>query len=168
MKKCAIDSDQIEFLGFVFVKKRCCDDQHRAVVNRAEPRHEAKGDERRKRQEMQELSETQTARDPQFHNKRSNPFTPVEIVVLRGINQIESRHPANYTRRKHKRRKIDVSRLGDPRADRSNRQRQSEKEMRRSLRKLLDYKAERILFAHGTPILSGASDRLQKLLDSDL
>ena len=44
----------------------------------------------------------------------------------------------------------------------------SEKEMRRSLRKLLDYKAERILFAHGTPILSGASDRLQKLLDSDL
>ncbi len=44
----------------------------------------------------------------------------------------------------------------------------SQKEMRRSLRKLLDYTAERILFAHGTPILSGASDRLQKLLDSDL
>jgi len=44
----------------------------------------------------------------------------------------------------------------------------NEKEMRRSLRKLLDYKAERILFAHGTPILSGASDRLQKLLDSNL
>ena len=44
----------------------------------------------------------------------------------------------------------------------------NEKEMRRSLRKLLDYKAERILFAHGMPILSGASDRLQALLDSDL
>jgi glyoxylase-like metal-dependent hydrolase (beta-lactamase superfamily II) len=42
-----------------------------------------------------------------------------------------------------------------------------EKEMRRSLRKLLDYKTERILFAHGTPILSGASDRLQRLLRSD-
>jgi hypothetical protein len=40
--------------------------------------------------------------------------------------------------------------------------------MRRSLRKLLDYKAERMLFAHGMPILSGASDRLQRLLDSDL
>jgi len=44
----------------------------------------------------------------------------------------------------------------------------NEKEMRRSLRKLLDYKAERILFAHGTPILSGASNRLRDLLDSNL
>lgn len=42
----------------------------------------------------------------------------------------------------------------------------NEKEMRRSLRKLLDYKAEHILFAHGTPILSRASDRLQQLLDA--
>jgi glyoxylase-like metal-dependent hydrolase (beta-lactamase superfamily II) len=44
----------------------------------------------------------------------------------------------------------------------------NEKEMRRSLRKLLKYIADRILFAHGLPILSGASDRLQRLLDSDL
>jgi glyoxylase-like metal-dependent hydrolase (beta-lactamase superfamily II) len=43
----------------------------------------------------------------------------------------------------------------------------NENEMRRSLRKLLRYKADRILFAHGSPILSGASDRLQALLDSD-
>jgi hypothetical protein len=44
----------------------------------------------------------------------------------------------------------------------------NEKEMRRSLRKLLDYKAERILLAHGTPILSGASDRLKSLLGADV
>jgi glyoxylase-like metal-dependent hydrolase (beta-lactamase superfamily II) len=43
----------------------------------------------------------------------------------------------------------------------------NEKEMRRSLRKLLGYKAQRILFAHGTPILSGVSDRLRGLLGSD-
>jgi glyoxylase-like metal-dependent hydrolase (beta-lactamase superfamily II) len=43
----------------------------------------------------------------------------------------------------------------------------NEKEMRRSLQKLLDYKAERMLFAHGTPILSGASDRFRGLLGSD-
>ena len=43
----------------------------------------------------------------------------------------------------------------------------NEKEMRRSLRKLVRYKADRILFAHGSPILSGASDRLQALLDSN-
>jgi glyoxylase-like metal-dependent hydrolase (beta-lactamase superfamily II) len=44
----------------------------------------------------------------------------------------------------------------------------NQKQMRRSLRKLLDYKAERILFAHGTPILSGASDRLKRLLGADV
>jgi glyoxylase-like metal-dependent hydrolase (beta-lactamase superfamily II) len=42
------------------------------------------------------------------------------------------------------------------------------KEMRRSLRKLPARHAERLLFAHGTPILSGASARLQQLLDLDL
>jgi glyoxylase-like metal-dependent hydrolase (beta-lactamase superfamily II) len=40
-------------------------------------------------------------------------------------------------------------------------------EMRRSLRKLLTHKAERILFAHGPPILSAASARLQQLVDGD-
>lgn len=42
------------------------------------------------------------------------------------------------------------------------------KQMRKSLQKLLRYKAERILFAHGTPILSGANGRLRGLLDVDL
>ena len=44
----------------------------------------------------------------------------------------------------------------------------NQKQMRRSLRKLLAYKAERMLFAHGTPILSGVSQKLRALLDSDL
>ena len=44
----------------------------------------------------------------------------------------------------------------------------NEKEMHRSLRKLLACKAERMLFAHGTPILSAASDRLKGLLESKL
>lgn len=36
--------------------------------------------------------------------------------------------------------------------------------MRRSLEKILDYSFERVLFAHGTPILSGACARLERLL----
>lgn len=44
----------------------------------------------------------------------------------------------------------------------------NEKQMRRSLRKLLNYKAERMLFAHGTPILSAATARLRELLDADI
>ena len=42
------------------------------------------------------------------------------------------------------------------------------RQMRHSLRKLLRYNAERILFAHGMPILSGAHGRLRQLLDVDL
>jgi len=41
----------------------------------------------------------------------------------------------------------------------------NEKQMRRSMQKLLDYKAERILFAHGVPILAVASERLRALLN---
>lgn len=37
--------------------------------------------------------------------------------------------------------------------------------MRKSLRKLLDYAFNRMLFAHGTPVLSGARERLRRLLD---
>jgi Metallo-beta-lactamase superfamily len=41
------------------------------------------------------------------------------------------------------------------------------KEMRRSLSKLLDYSFDRILFAHGMPILSRARERLEQLLKGD-
>jgi glyoxylase-like metal-dependent hydrolase (beta-lactamase superfamily II) len=43
----------------------------------------------------------------------------------------------------------------------------NEKQMRQSLRKLLACRAERMLFAHGIPILSGASERLQDLMGND-
>jgi len=43
----------------------------------------------------------------------------------------------------------------------------NEKQMRSSLGQLLSRPAERLLFAHGTPILSGATARLRRLLDAD-
>ena len=43
-----------------------------------------------------------------------------------------------------------------------------EKQMRRSLRNLLSCKAARMLFAHGTPILSAASERLERVLEANL
>ena len=39
------------------------------------------------------------------------------------------------------------------------------KQMRKSLRQLLDYRFDRILFAHGMPILGRGQARLQELLD---
>ena len=44
----------------------------------------------------------------------------------------------------------------------------NQKQMRRSLQKLMDYQAERILFAHGRPILSSVSERFRGLLDNNL
>ena len=41
----------------------------------------------------------------------------------------------------------------------------NQKRMRTSLHQFLERPAERILFAHGTPILSGATARLRQLLD---
>jgi glyoxylase-like metal-dependent hydrolase (beta-lactamase superfamily II) len=43
----------------------------------------------------------------------------------------------------------------------------NQREMRRSLRRLLDFKIERILFAHGAPITTKAGARLRQLLDAD-
>ena len=42
----------------------------------------------------------------------------------------------------------------------------NQKEMRRSLLKLLNYEVERIFFAHGTPLLARAGSRLRELLDN--
>jgi len=43
----------------------------------------------------------------------------------------------------------------------------NQREMRRSLRRLLDLEIERILFAHGAPITAKADLRLRQLLDAD-
>ena len=40
------------------------------------------------------------------------------------------------------------------------------KQMRRSLRRLLDYRFERILFAHGTPLIHSARRKLEALLEN--
>ena len=41
------------------------------------------------------------------------------------------------------------------------------KQMRRSLRQLLDFEFERMLFAHGIPLLNSARKQLEQLLSSD-
>jgi hypothetical protein len=45
---------------------------------------------------------------------------------------------------------------------------QDARQMRNSLKKLVRFNAQRILFAHGWPILSGAGQRLRQLLQADL
>src|SRR5437667_12731993 len=59
-------------------------------------------------------------------------FAPVEIVILRGVNQIESCHPANDSKPEDDGGNIDTSGLRDPCAQRRDCQRKSEKEVRRT------------------------------------
>src|SRR5438093_6195884 len=70
--------------------------------------------------------------NPEFYDLRANTFLPIEVVILSGVNEIESRYPANHAGREHQRRNINPPGLRDPRADWSDRQRKSEKEMCRA------------------------------------
>src|SRR6266446_2790569 len=94
---------------------------------------------------MQQLSQPQATRDPKFYDERPNAFAPIEIIILCRINQIKSSDPADHARSKHQWRKIDMSGLRNPSADRRNCQRQSEKEMGRAREPL----RERIEKNHG-------------------
>jgi hypothetical protein len=116
-KKRAIDSSQIEFLGFVFVEKRRGDEGHSTIIEQPELRGDTKRDERSQHCEVQYLRQPKTARDPKFHDKRPNTFASIKIVILRRINQVKACDPANHASSEDERRKIDMSRLRNPCTD---------------------------------------------------
>jgi hypothetical protein len=66
---------------------------------------------------MQQLSHSETPRDSKLDHQRTNSFTPIKIVILRSVNQIETCDPANHARREHQRRKVNASCLSNPSAD---------------------------------------------------
>ena len=81
---------------------------------------------------MKQLRKSKTADDTEFYNERVNSLAPVEFKILRRINQVESRHPADDSERQNNRSKIDISSLSDPGANRGNGERQPKKKMGRS------------------------------------
>src|SRR5436190_1354698 len=81
---------------------------------------------------VEQLRELKTARDTQFYHERANVFAPVKFKILRRVDQIESGHPADNSQRQNEWRKIDISSLSDPGADRRNRQREPKEKMGRS------------------------------------
>src|SRR5207302_10307382 len=89
--------------------------------------------------------QSEAARDSKFYDERLNAFASIEIIILYRINQIKSSNPAHHAGSKHQRRKIDMSGLRNPGAERPNCQRQSEKEVGRAREPL----RERIEKNHG-------------------
>ena len=78
------------------------------------------------------MGQAETARDPEFYDKRPNAFAPIEIVILCRINQIKARDPANHAGSEYKGREIDTPCLRNPGTNWSDGERQSEEEVRRA------------------------------------
>src|SRR6202022_167388 len=116
----------------MFVDQRACDQQHRAEINCSEFRDNAEPDERNQQQQVEQLREPKTARDSHSYDQRANSLAPVEFKILGRINQIEAGDPADDSDRQNKRRKIDISSLSDPRADRRDSEPQPKKKVGRS------------------------------------
>ena len=55
----------------------------------------------------------------------------IELIILRGVDDIETGDPANYAEAKNDWRESKFAGLRNPCADRRNRQREAEKKMRR-------------------------------------
>src|SRR5438105_14930174 len=57
-------------------------------------------------------------------------FSPIEVVILSGIDQIKSTHPTNDSKGKDERRQFQPSCLRDPSRDRRNPEGETQKEVR--------------------------------------
>ena len=70
-------------------------------------------------------------RNPKCDDKRTQIFPAIEVIILRGVDDIEPGDPANYSKAKNHWRQSKLAGLCQPRADWSNREREAEKKMRR-------------------------------------
>ena len=104
----------------MFVYQSSCDQRHRPKINWSELGYKAEADERAKEQQVEQLREPKTARDTEVYHERANFFALIKIKILRRVDQIESGHPADDPEGQNKRRKIDISSLSDPGANRRN------------------------------------------------
>ena len=71
---------------------------------------------------MEQLRQPKAPRDANVYHERANFFALVEIKILRRVDQIESGHPADNSQGENEWWKVNSSSLGDPRANRRNRQ----------------------------------------------
>jgi len=80
---------------------------------------------------MEKLRESQAGGETESNHQRMQPFMPVEVVILSGIDQIKSTHPTNDSKGKDERRQFQPACLRDPGRDRRNPERETKKKVRR-------------------------------------
>ena len=127
LEESAVDPGQVEFPGAaMFVDERGGDKRHGRVIDRSKSRGETERDEREKHPEVEPLRETQALRYSEFHDQGTQPFPAIEINILRGVNQIETGHPADNSGAQDQWRQIESASLRDPGSGRRDRERETE------------------------------------------
>src|SRR5207302_3509537 len=79
---------------------------------------------------METLRDPQPGGETESNHQRMQPFIPIEVVILSGIDQIKSTHPTNDSKGKDERRQFQPSCLRDPSRDRRNPEGETQKEVR--------------------------------------
>ena len=116
----------------MLVEERGCDQRHRRVIGHSKFRSETERNQRQEHEEVKPLRQPQTLRDPEFDDQRAQSFPAIEIDILRCVNQIETRHPADYSGTQNQRRQIEPAGLRNPGAGRRNGERDAEKKVGRA------------------------------------
>ncbi len=81
--------------------------------------------------EVQPLRQLQGPRDAQPDHERAQAFPAIEFIILRGVDQIEARHPADHAEAEDERRQIEPPGLRDPGAGGRDGEGEPEEEMGR-------------------------------------
>src|SRR4029079_10463694 len=80
---------------------------------------------------MEKLRDRQTGGETESNHQRMQPFIPIDVVILSGIDQIKSTHPTNDSKGKDERRQFQPACLRDPSCDRCNPEGETKKKVRR-------------------------------------
>src|SRR5436190_20344977 len=117
---------------------------------------------------MKKLRELQRARDAEAHDERVQPLASIELEILGGVNEIETRHPTENAGAEQQRSQSKPASRGDPRSRRRDGERQPEEKMARrgkALRqgiKKYDSEGERREHESGTSDRSRGSKKRQR------
>src|SRR6266480_1527832 len=79
---------------------------------------------------MERLRDPQTGGETEANHQRMQPFIPIEVVILSGIDQIKSTHPTNDSKGKDERRQFQLACLRAPGRDRRDPEGEAKKKVR--------------------------------------
>ena len=124
LKECPIDCGDRSFAcENVLVDETGTHQAEAEEVNSTEPRRSAKKQKTRQGQRMQQCRQGKRSGEAEPDNHRVQPLPSVHVQILRGVNDIKSRDPAEEPRFPEQAEARQTPGHGKPGSDRRNRQR---------------------------------------------